>query len=272
MRIRESNSGVASPPWVYTRTIDAQKRPSLNDCFTRLVQNLLFASQTALDDVRVIGACLKNQLVAKIGQGKRTFFVGIDTSSRGGSLGAYVISSQDEKGKIEHAFYGFDRPSSGSAEMLADGLLAVVDVLTKSGGIFGGFGSDAPATMVGALNGVAAHVMAKVGYVRHDTCEFHASARVLAILEKVFPGQMNEVLCLLGGKSAEPVPRTVVGHSTHLGKPHHLSALFLLCGFVVLLKEQHHFLQPTAQNCSVRLFTANRPLPGKHAVKIWECW
>jgi len=56
----------------------------------------LFASQTALDDVRVIGACLKNQLVAKIGQGKRTFFVGIDTSSRGGSLGAYVISSQDE--------------------------------------------------------------------------------------------------------------------------------------------------------------------------------
>jgi hypothetical protein len=41
----------------------------------------LFASQTALDDVRVIGACLKNQLVAKIGQGKRTFFVGIDTSS-----------------------------------------------------------------------------------------------------------------------------------------------------------------------------------------------
>jgi len=70
-------------------------------------------------------------------------------------------------------------------------LLAVVDVLTKAGGIFGGFGSDAPATMVGSLNGVGAHVMAKVGYVRHDTCEFHASARVLAILEKVFPGQMN---------------------------------------------------------------------------------
>jgi hypothetical protein len=151
----------------------------------------LFASQTALDDVRVIGACLKNQLVAKIGQGKRTFFLGIDTSSRGGSLGAYVISSQNEMGKIEHAFYGFDRPSSGSAETLADGLLAVVDVLTKAGGIFGGFGSDAPATMVGSLNGVAAHVMAQVGYVRHDTCEFHASARVLAILEKVFPGQMN---------------------------------------------------------------------------------
>jgi hypothetical protein len=49
----------------------------------------LFASQTALDDVRVIGACLKNQLVVQIGQGKRTFFVGIDTSSRGvvGHLG-----------------------------------------------------------------------------------------------------------------------------------------------------------------------------------------
>lgn len=151
----------------------------------------LFASQTALDDVRVVGACLKNQLVAKIGQGKHTFFVGLDTSSRGGSLGAYVISSQDKIGKIEQAFFGFDRPSSGSAQTLADGLLAVVDVLTKAGGIFGGFGSDAPATMVGPLNGVAAHVMAKVGYVRHDTCEFHASARVLAILEKVFPGQMN---------------------------------------------------------------------------------
>lgn len=131
---------------------------------------------------------MKNQL---IGQEKCTFFVGIDMSSRGGSLGAYGISSQDEMGKIEHAFYGFDRPSSGSAETLADGLLAVVDVLTKAGGIFGGFGSDAPSTMVGSINGVAAQVMAKVGYVRHDTCEFHASARVLAILEKVFPGQMN---------------------------------------------------------------------------------
>jgi hypothetical protein len=39
------------------------------------------STQSGLNYLRTIGACLKNQLVARIGQGKRTFFVGIDTSS-----------------------------------------------------------------------------------------------------------------------------------------------------------------------------------------------
>lgn len=43
----------------------------------------------------------------------------------------------------------------------------------------------------GEMSGVAARIMEKYGLVRFDTCEFHASGRVLAVIDKVFPPQMN---------------------------------------------------------------------------------
>ena len=63
--------------------------------------------------------------------------------------------------------------------------------ITRVGGEFVGFSSDAPATMVGAQGGVGALMMDKAGFVRHDTCEFHASARLLAIIDALWPAQMN---------------------------------------------------------------------------------
>lgn len=88
-------------------------------------------------------------------------------------------------------FFGFDRPESGTAPVLAKGLLAVVDILETAGGTFGGMSSDAPAVMVGKDGGVGVLVMEKKGFCRHDLCEHHASGRLLAILEKVFPPRMN---------------------------------------------------------------------------------
>ncbi len=54
-----------------------------------------------------------------------------------------------------------------------------------------GFSSDAPVTMVGVRGGVGALLMERAGFVRHDTCEFHASARLLAVINSVWPPQMN---------------------------------------------------------------------------------
>lgn len=54
----------------------------------------IFSTQTALDDVRAVGAVLRRRIVSKIGGEERCFFIGFDTSARGGSLGSYVISSR----------------------------------------------------------------------------------------------------------------------------------------------------------------------------------
>jgi hypothetical protein len=45
--------------------------------------------------------------------------------------------------------------------------------------------------MVGIHEGVGALVMDRLGFIRHDTCEHHANARALSILDKVWPAQMN---------------------------------------------------------------------------------
>ena len=44
--------------------------------------------------------------------------------------------------------------------------------ITRVGGEFVGFSSDAPATMVGAQGGVGALRMDKAGFVRHDIVKF----------------------------------------------------------------------------------------------------
>jgi hypothetical protein len=146
---------------------------------------------SGLDYLRLIGVCLKNEILEKIGGEGRAFFVGIDTSNRNGSLGAYVVSSVALDGSIDVEFLEFDRPDSGDAETLFNGLVKIIDKLQDAGGTFHGFSSDAPATMAGEISGVAARVIEKYGLVRFDTCEFHASGRVLAVIEKVFPAQMN---------------------------------------------------------------------------------
>jgi hypothetical protein len=90
-----------------------------------------------------------------------------------------------------HRFFTFDRPSSTCAEGLAESFAKIVASLTCVGGEFVGFSSDAPVTMVGVHGGLGTLMMQKAGFVRHDTCEFHASARLLAVIDGVWPAQMN---------------------------------------------------------------------------------
>ncbi len=159
-------------------------------CMGHIPKHFLFATSTALEYVRTAGQCLKQQLLKEIGDAHAPFFIGTDTSTRGGHLGSYVVAFV-LNGSPKYRFLSFNRPASGSASDLTDALWAVVKSFTAVGGEFVGFSSDAPATMVGAQNGVAALLMDKAGFVRHDTCEFHASARLLAIIDALWPAQMN---------------------------------------------------------------------------------
>lgn len=162
----------------------------LRYCMGHIPQRFLFATSTALEYVRTAGQCLRQQLLKEIGDARAPFFIGTDTSTRGGSLGSYVVSFA-VSGSPTHRFLSFDRPASGSATDLAASLWTMVKSITRVGGEFVGFSSDAPATMVGAQGGVGALMMDKAGFVRHDTCEFHASARLLAIIDALWPAQMN---------------------------------------------------------------------------------
>jgi len=144
-----------------------------------------------LDYVRTTGFCLKQRLVKLVGDTKAPFCVGTDTSSRGGTLGSYVVSFIED-GMPRHQFFAFDRPPSTTAYDLACSLWKVCETLIAAGGQFVGIASDAPPTMIGGIGGVGTLLMDKAGmFLRHDTCEFHASARLLAIIDLLWPPQMN---------------------------------------------------------------------------------
>lgn len=148
------------------------------------------ATSTALDHVRTLGSCLHRQLLQQIGDTKADFCIGTDTSTRGGTLGSYIVSFVRD-GAPMHRFFAFDRPASSTAVDLTASLWKIVQSVTRVGGVFTGFSSDAPTTMVGLHGGVGALLMEHTGFVRHDTCEFHASARLLAIIDSLWPPQMN---------------------------------------------------------------------------------
>jgi hypothetical protein len=73
---------------------------------------------------------------------------------------------------------------------LADDILAFARRF--QGVLFGGMSSDAPVTMVGKFNGVGELLSANLErFLRHDTCEHHASACVARVVENMWPPQMN---------------------------------------------------------------------------------
>jgi hypothetical protein len=176
--------------------VTASKIPYVLAVATRYIlghvsqQHLLFATSTALDYVRTTGFCLKQRLVKRIGDAKAHFCVGTDTSSRGGTLGSYVVSFVEE-GIPCHQFFAFDRPPSTTAPDLAGSLWKVAETVIDAGGKLVGIASDAPPTMIGGIGGVGTLLMEKAGmFVRHDTCEFHASARLLAVIDSLWPPQI----------------------------------------------------------------------------------
>jgi hypothetical protein len=149
-----------------------------------------FATSTALEYARIAGVCLRSRLTDQIGALRAPFCIGTDTSTRAGSLGSYIVTFVLD-GMPVHRFFAFDRPASSNAADLTDSIVKVVRKLTAVGGEFVGLSTDGPATMVGVRAGVGALLMETAGFVRHDTCEFHASARVIAIFGRIWPAQIN---------------------------------------------------------------------------------
>lgn len=144
------------------------------------------STQSGLDYLRLIGVCLKNGILEKIGGEGRAFFVGIDTSNRNGGLGAYVVPSVAPDGSIDVEFLEFDCPDSGDAETLFNGLVKIIDKLQDAGGTFHGFSSDAPATMAGEISGVAARVIEKYGLTRLTLANSTLLGASLLSLRKCF--------------------------------------------------------------------------------------
>lgn len=68
----------------------------------------MFATSTALEHVRVAGYCLRRRLLEQVGELHAPYFIGTDTSTRGGTLGSYVVSFVLD-GVPRHQFFAFDR-------------------------------------------------------------------------------------------------------------------------------------------------------------------
>lgn len=150
----------------------------------------LFSIPTALKYVRVAGSALQDRLVNEVSASGSCFFFGFDTSGRGGHLAAFVLSFLSQSGPACQ-FYDFSRPLSGLAPDLVACVESAVNPITDSGGVFGGITTDGEPTMVGAQNGVGVLLHVLHPGIRHDTCEHHALARLMAVLYEVFPACMN---------------------------------------------------------------------------------
>jgi hypothetical protein len=94
---------------------------------------------------------LEQRTITEIGDGELGFFIGTDTSSRGGSVGSFVVSYcvKNDNGKPVFHFYTFERIEGSTAAILCESVKQVVNVLEKAGGRFVGFSTDAPNVMIG---------------------------------------------------------------------------------------------------------------------------
>ena len=155
----------------------------------------LVAPSTALRYSAVSGAVQKQRVLAKImgdGTRKPAVFVGTDTTSRGGSIASFVVSTVPPGSASPVAlFVSFLECDGASADALAQQILSFVSTLGSVD--FAGFSSDAPAVMVGSENGVGERLCGSLKrFIRHDTCEHHASACVARVVERIWPARMNE--------------------------------------------------------------------------------
>ncbi len=153
----------------------------------------LVAPSTATNFACLQGAVLEHRIFKSLSSANSPipFYVGTDTTSRGGSIASYIVSFVPE-GETHPVinFLDFDQSAGSDAQSLANGILALADRVR--GALFAGLSSDAPATMVGIHAGVGELVSRALGrFLRHDTCEHHASACVARVLENIWPPQIN---------------------------------------------------------------------------------
>ena len=193
---RSKAERVALASLLLSAGVSASKFPYVLACVLmyehgKVPTDLLFSTSSALRYVRISGAALRARIIPELSKARPVpFYVGFDTSGRGGHLGAVEVSFMKDK-RPEHRFWGFNRPNGSTASDLKESLLDVISELRESGSLFGGFTTDAPNVMVGERGGLGALVAESFPSSRHDTCEHHASARLLAVLDSLWPPVMN---------------------------------------------------------------------------------
>ena len=159
--------------------------------FEKVQESDLLAASTAVDYARLQGAVLQNRMFDgfKSKDEPVKIFLGNDTSSRGGSIAAFLLSFIKENTPVVK-FGGYEPVSGLDANTLAEMIVAFVERIENVE--LAGITTDAPVVMVGRYTGVGERLCEKFGrFIRHDTCEHHALASVLRVLDTIWPAQMN---------------------------------------------------------------------------------
>jgi len=142
---------------------------------------------TVLKDVRQVSICLKEKLRKFICDGRIRYSLGFDSSSRGGKITSICVSyfrANSNAPVVE--FVEFRALFGDKAPDYVEMLQQVIRYF--NGGIFCGIATDNTNCMSGHNGGVGALLQEKLGrFVRHDTCELHASASVIRVIESVWP-------------------------------------------------------------------------------------
>ena len=154
-------------------------------------KNHLIGTTSALKYVRMLDVVLQNRVISFINENRLPYCIGTDTSSRGGTIGANVVSFRNpETTELESHFFGFDSPTGHTGKDLLKCLLEVEKKLSH--GRLVGLVTDAPNVMVGKDNGLGVLLSNHLDrFVYHHTCELHALANLLKSLQVVWPAQMN---------------------------------------------------------------------------------
>ncbi len=159
--------------------------------FRKVFAQDICAVSTSLEYLRILGTHLNSSIISKINQVGKQYFIGLDTSERGGStLASYVVSFVESAEPVLK-FLSFNLPEGSDANSLTNALDQILNLFPNA--TLGGIATDGVVTMVGQHNGVGVKLCERFSrFVRHDTCEHHAAALVLKSLEIVWPAQMNK--------------------------------------------------------------------------------
>jgi hypothetical protein len=154
-------------------------------------KNHLIGTTSALKYVRMLDVVLRNRMISFINENHLPYCIGTDTSSRGGSIGANVVSFRNpQTNELESHFFGFDSPTGHTSVDLLQCLLDVEKKLDR--GRLVGLVTDAPNVMIGKDNGLGVLLCKEMEvFIYHHTCELHALANLLKSLQVVWPAQMN---------------------------------------------------------------------------------
>jgi hypothetical protein len=150
----------------------------------------LSVASTALTNVRIVGFCLEEKLCRSITSSGTPFYIGFDSSARGSSITSTCLSYLKESFVPQVDFLRFERLHGHKAPDYVKLLVNLIRTLPESQ--FRGISTDNTNAMSGRDAGVGALLQNELGrFVRHDTCELHASASVIRVFETIWPAAIN---------------------------------------------------------------------------------